>query len=330
MNTHRIYVTRAIPQNGIDMLVQKGYEVVVGADTKPLKPGKLNTILSKAEKKGRGYDAVLTLLTDKIGVDILASAPRLKVVSNMAIGFDNIDVKGLSDKQVTVTNTPGDYCDTVAEHVVALTLSLVNNVVAGDRFMRKGRYVGWDPMLFVGKNISKQTIGIIGAGRIGERTAYHFKKGFDTDILYFDLKTNETLEQEYGAKKMPTIESLLEQSDVVTLHVPLLSSTRHMVNESFLKKMKKDAVLINTARGPVVDEMLLVKALKEKWIAGAALDVFEFEPKLAKGLAKLENVVLTPHIASASVYAREEMSRIAAQNIIDVLEGRTPVGLVRL
>lgn len=328
MNTHRIYITRQIGEHAIQMLRDKGYEVIVGKDAKPLKPGKLNTILRSAERQGRGYDAVITLLTDKITADIIAAAPNLKVVSNFAIGYDNIDVRGLANKGVVSTNAPGDYCDTVAEHIVAMTLALTRNIAVSDRFMRKGKYTGWNPMLFVGKDISKRTVGLIGAGHIGERAAYHFKRGFDTNIVYFDIKQNETIERECGAIRVQNIDELLDRSDVVSLHVPLLPSTHHMVNEQFIKKMRKDAVLINTSRGPVIDEKILVRALKEKWIAGAALDVFEFEPKLVKGLIKLENVVLTPHIASASEYARQEMGRVAAQNVIDVFEGRQPVGII--
>jgi glyoxylate reductase len=183
-------------------------------------------------------------------------------------------------------------------------------------------------MIFTGTDISGKTVGLIGAGRIGERVAHHLAKGFESKIIYFDARPNERIEKEYGAIRIETLDELLAQSDIVSLHVPLLPSTHHMVNAKFLKKMKKTAFLINTARGPVVDEVALVAALKTKQIAGAAIDVYEFEPKLAKGLNKLENVVLTPHIASASEFARNEMARVAAQNVIDVFENRTPAGIV--
>lgn len=328
--THRIYITRPIQQNGVDMLIEKGYDVTMGTDSRPLPPGKLNKILSKAHKAGQGYSGVITLLTDKIGADILESAPDLKIVSNFAIGYDNIDVASLTSKGVRVTNTPGDYCDVVAQHVLALALALTNHIVAADTFIRKGKYVGWDPMLFVGRNIHDCTIGLIGAGHIGEKAAFHFKTGFNCKIVYSDVHPNLHMESEYGAVRLNTADEVLAQADIISLHVPLLPSTQHMINESSLKKMKSTAILINTSRGAVIDEQALVKALKEKRIAGAGLDVFEFEPKLAKGLNKLENVILTPHIASASDHARFEMSRIAAQNIIDVLEGRVPVGNIQL
>ncbi len=328
--THRIYITRSIQENGIAMLREKGYEVVVGTDTKPLPPGKLYKILAKAQKKGQGYSAVITLLTDKVGEEILQYAPDLKIVSNFAIGFDNIDVKALIARGVYVTNTPGDYCDVVAQHTLALTLAVSNHIVAADAFMRKGKYVGWDPMLFVGRDLTGCTLGLIGAGSIGERVASHFKKGFDARIVYFDIHPNSNMESMYGAVELNTVEDVLKQADVISLHVPLLPSTKHLIRAESFDHMKPTAILINTSRGPVIDECALVQALKNKKIAGAGLDVFEFEPALAKGLQKLDTVVLTPHIGSASEHARFEMSRIAAQNVIDVLEHRKPVGNIQL
>ena len=183
-------------------------------------------------------------------------------------------------------------------------------------------------MIFIGTDLSKKTVGLIGAGRIGERVAYHLAKGFNVEIIYFDSRTNEKIECDCGAKKVNTLDELLARSDIISLHVPLLPDTHHMVNESFLKKMKQTAFLINTSRGPVVDEVALVAALKKKEIKGAAIDVYEFEPKLTRGLIKLDNIVLTPHIASASEHARNEMARVAAQNIIDVFEKRKPIGEV--
>jgi lactate dehydrogenase-like 2-hydroxyacid dehydrogenase len=182
-------------------------------------------------------------------------------------------------------------------------------------------------MIFIGTDLCHKTVGLIGAGHIGEKAAMHFAKGMNMKVIYSDMHPNESIEKECGAVRVEQDE-LLAQADVVSLHVPLLPSTIHMVDATFLKKMKKTAFLINTSRGAVIDEVALVKALQEKVIAGAALDVYEFEPKLTRGLTKLENIVLTPHIASSSVYARNEMSRVAAQNIIDVFEKKTPVGNV--
>lgn len=308
------------------MLREKGYDVVVSTDIGIVPQKNIIKVLAKAEKKGLGFHALLTLLTDKVDSKVIDAGKSLQVVSNYAIGYDNIDVKTLTARGVTVTNAPGNYTDTIAEHVVALMLSVTTRIPEADRYVRKGYYRGWNPNIFIGMDLSGKTVGLIGAGRIGERVAYHLAKGFDTKIIYFDTRPNEKIECDCHAKRVETMDELLAQADVVSLHVPLLPTTQHMVDAEFLKKMKKTAYLINTSRGAVVDEVALVSALKNNTIAGAALDVFEFEPKLAKGLAKLNNVVLTPHIASASEHARTEMSRVSAQNIIDVFENRKPVG----
>ncbi len=319
---HKIYITREIPSVGIKMLRDKGYEVVVGKDKEPISQNKIIRILHKAEKAGQPYTALITLLTDKIDEKVFEIAPSLKIISNYAIGFDNIDVAAACKRGIVVTNTPGDYIGSISEHIVSLTLSLCNRISEADTFVRKGKYKGWDPMLMIGHDVSEKTIGIVGAGRIGEKTAVTFNKGFGCNIIYFDQNQNTNIEQNCGATRMNTMDELIAKSDIISLHVPLNESTKHMVNKDFINKMKKDAFLINTSRGAVVDENYLVEALKENKIAGAGLDVFEFEPKISRGLRKLSNVVLTPHIASASVKARDIMSTVAAENIIDCFEGR--------
>jgi lactate dehydrogenase-like 2-hydroxyacid dehydrogenase len=254
----------------------------------------------------------------------------VKVVSNFAVGFNNIDVTHATVHDIVVANTPGHFSDCIAEHTVALVLGLSTRLAEGDRYMRKGKYKGWDPMILTGTDLSGKVLGLVGAGRIGMRAAYHLVKGFDMTCIYHDVKRNEELEKELGAVYMATNEEVYVKADIVSLHVPLLPTTKHMINAKTLAMMKPSAFLINTSRGAVVDEVALVDALKKGVIAGAGLDVFEFEPKLAKGLAKLENVVLTPHIASARVSARTEMATLAAQNIIAVLEGKNPPGLVTI
>jgi lactate dehydrogenase-like 2-hydroxyacid dehydrogenase len=322
---NRIYVTREIPEIGIKILKEKGYEVIVGEEKKPLSQKDIIKILQKAEKKGKPYNILLTLLTDKIDKTVFDIAPSLKMVSNYAIGYDNVDVKEACTRGIMVTNTPGDYIGSIAEHVVSMTLSLCNRIAEADHFVRKGRYKGWDPMLMIGHDVSEKTIGIVGAGRIGEKVSYTFNKGFGCRIVYFDQHKNENIERDCGAVKVETMDDLIKQSDIVSLHVPLNDQTHHMVNEDFISKMKPDSFIINTSRGPVIDEKYLYQALKENKIAGAGLDVFEFEPKVVKGLTKLGNVILTPHIASASIKARDIMARVAAQNIIDFVEGREVV-----
>ncbi len=319
-----IFITRKIPEIGITILKEKGYGVTVGKWTKP--PTKRQ--IMRALKADR-YDAMLTILTDQIDKDVidLAKKQGVRIIANFAVGFNNINVPYAMTAGITVTNTPGHFSDCIAEHTVALILGLTTRMAEGDRYTRKGKYKGWDPMNLIGTDLSGKTLGLIGAGRIGARAAAHLIRGFDMKCMYYDVKRNEAIEAEFGADKMvfmPTVEQVLKEADIVSLHVPLLPSTTHLMNAERLAMMKPTAFLINTSRGPVIDENALVDALKRKVIAGAGLDVFEFEPKLAKGLARLENVILTPHIASARESARTEMATIAAQSIVDVLEGRVP------
>jgi lactate dehydrogenase-like 2-hydroxyacid dehydrogenase len=212
----------------------------------------------------------------------------------------------------------------VGEYTVALLLTLSKRILEADAFIRAGKYKGWDPMLMMGADLFHKTAGILGAGRIGYHAANILKKGLMMDIVYYDVKRNEMFEKDFDAKFCETPEEVLKVSDVVSIHVPLLDSTHHLINKERLAMMKKSAYLINTSRGPVVDEAELVEALKNGVIAGAGLDVFEHEPELAPGLVDLPNVVLTPHIASATQRARDEMATLAAQNVIDFLEGGEP------
>jgi len=301
----KVLVTHEIPDIGVKMLKDKGYEV----DVAPL-----DTIKSKP------YDAVLTLLTDNINKDVFDAAPTVKVFANYAIGFNNFDVEEAKKRNVILTNTPGGGADHVAEHTWALILSVSCNILGGDAYMRAGKYKGWDPMLMHGVQLKGRTLGILGSGRIGADVAKRAKHGFEMNVVYYDVKRNETIEKELGATFYPTVEEVLKVSDVVSVHVPLLPSTQHLINAERLSLMKKEGILINTSRGPVVDEKALVEALKNKTIRGAGLDVFEFEPNLTEGLRELDNVVMTPHIASATDESRHEMAVMAAENIISVLE----------
>lgn len=320
----KVFITRMIPDIGITRLKEKGLEVTVGPWNKPPSKRQLIKVLKKDK-----YDAILTILTDQVDKEFLdiAKAQGVKIISNYAVGFNNIDVKYATELGIVVTNTPGHFSDCIAEHAVALTLGLTTRMVEADRFARAGKYDGWDPMIFIGTDLSGKTLGLLGAGRIGARAAYHFVKGFNMKCVYYDVKRNEAFEQELGADNVtfvPTVEDVLKKGDIVSVHVPLLPTTHHLMNKERLAMMKPTAFLINTSRGPVVDENALVEALQNKVIAGAGLDVFEFEPKFAKGLAKIPNVVLTPHIASARESARTEMATLASQAIIDVLDGKEP------
>jgi lactate dehydrogenase-like 2-hydroxyacid dehydrogenase len=215
----------------------------------------------------------------------------------------------------------------VSEHAFALMLAAAKRIPEADAYARKGRYKGWAPLLLLGSELKGKTLGILGTGRIGAGVARRAALGMDMKVVYYDVQRNPELEKTYGARYL-TVEELLRESDVVSLHVPLLPQTRHLIDAKRLRMMKRTAILVNTARGPVVDEKALVAALKAKRIAAAALDVYEREPKLAPGLAKLPNVVLTPHTASATVETRDAMATAAASAVVDVLAGKTPPNLI--
>lgn len=319
----KIYVTRRIPEIGITKLKEAGHEVIVSE-----KDGVLTKEELVTELKKKKYDAVLCLLTDTINGEIYDAVPSSKIFANYAVGYNNVDVEEAQKRGITITNTPGVLTETVAEHTFALMLTIALRIAEGDRFIRAQKYDGWAPMLLLGTDLRGKTLGILGAGRIGQRVTHHAVKGFDMNVCYYDVKRNEEFEKEYGAEFEESVDGVLKKADFVTVHVPLLDSTRHLINKERLKMMKPTAYLINSSRGPVVDEDALVEALKNKTIKGAALDVFEEEPKLAPGLTELENVVITPHIASATEETRGKMSEIAAQNIIRYLSGATPPNVV--
>ena len=321
----KVFVTRKIPSRGIDLLKAKGYEVVVSP---------YDRILTKAElveflKQDR-YDAVLSLLTDKVNAEVFDAAGRqCKIFANMAVGFDNVDIKAAKERGITVANTPGVLTDTVAEHTFSLMLAIAHRIPESDRFTRAGKYQGWEPLLLLGTDVSGKVLGIVGLGRIGSRVAFHAAKGFEMKVIYHDVKRSEEFEKEFGAEFRENADDIFREADFVSIHVPFLPSTHHLVDARRLSFMKKTAYLINTSRGPVIDESALVGALGNGTIRGAALDVYEHEPKLAPGLAELENVILTPHTASATEEARQKMSELAAMNIIEALEGRTPPNVVK-
>ena len=313
MQKKKVFVTQKIPEKGIQLLRKHFLVKVYPKDQ----------IIPRHEllKEVKHCDALLSLLTEKIDEEVLKANPHLKVVSNYAVGYDNIDLKAATAKGIPVCNTPGVLEDAVAEHTFALLLAITKRIAEADHFVRAGKYKRWEPMLFLGTELEGKTIGIIGLGRIGAGVAERARKGMKVNVLYHDIKRNKQFEKEYQARFV-SISELLRRSDFVSLHVPLLPSTRHLIGKKELALMKKTAYLINTSRGPVIDEKELVKALQKKQIAGAGLDVYEHEPRLTPGLTKLKNVILTPHTASATIEARTAMSELAAQNIIDVLQGR--------
>ena len=315
----KIFITRKIPESGVKLLKKKHTVKIYGKDQAIPK----NDLLAGV----KWCDALLPLLTDKVDGSVMDANPNLKVIANYAVGFNNIDVKAATERGIPVTNTPGVLTDAVADHAAALLLGIARRIPESDRFTRAGKYKVWSPMLLLGPELRGKTLGILGSGRIGSAFAERMYKGFGMNIMYYDVKRNPAVEKKFKAK-YGSIAQVLKTADFVSIHVPLLPSTHHLIGAKELKSMKKTSYLINTSRGPVIDEKALVSALKSKTIAGAALDVFENEPKLASGLSKLENVILTPHTASATEQARGAMSEIAANNILAVLSGKKPITLV--
>jgi glyoxylate reductase len=320
----KVYITRQIPEAGIKKLKEKGYEIVINPLDKVLTKEELIAAL-----KDKNYDAVLCLLTDKIDDEVLVAAgPKTKIFANYAVGVDNIDLSAAQKRGIMISNTPGVLTETVAEFTIGLIFAVAKRIVEADEFIRRGKFVGWAPMLFLGSDLKEKTLGIIGLGRIGCEVARRMYDGFDMKIIYYDINRNKKLEKLYHLEYV-NLETLLKISDIVSVHVPLLPATRHLIGAKELALMKSTAYLVNTSRGPVIDETALMEALKNKIIRGAGLDVFEKEPVLAPGLVDLDNIVLTPHIASASLETRSKMTEMAAENIVAVLENKTPPNLVK-
>src|SRR5579885_1597884 len=277
--------------------------------------------------RARGKQAILSQLTDRFSADVLEQLEGVRVIANVAVGFDNIDVPAATRKGILVTNTPDVLTDTTADLAWALLLAAARRIVEAHAFVHSGKWQKWSIDLLVGQDVHRRTLGIFGLGRIGQAVARR-ARGFDMKILYHDARrAPEAMERELGAE-FAGKERVLRESDFISLHVPLLESTRHLIGEAELRMMKPSAILVNTARGPVVDEEALAKALKQRWIASAGLDVFEREPKVHPGLLELDNVVLAPHIGSAAVDSRRRMSGHAAENAIAAVEGRRPANLV--
>ena len=314
----KIFITRKIPETGLEIL-KKYHDIKVNS---------YDGGLTKKEiiQGIKGKDGLLCLLTDQIDKEIIDSEPRLKMIANYAVGFDNIDVKTATRKGIPVSNTPGVLTDATSEMAWALLFSVSRRIVEADKFTRAGKFNGWSPMLMLGQDITNKTLGVIGTGRIG--TAFALKsKGFGMNVLYVNRKRNEILEKELNAKKVK-LEKLLKESDFISVHVPLTKSTSHLFSKREFQLMKENAVFINTSRGPVVDEKALIQALKDNWIFGAGIDVYENEPEVPEELKKLDNVVLQPHSASATFEARSKMAILAAENMIKGLKGEFPPNCV--
>ena len=314
----KVFVTRAIPETGLTLLKQKYTVTVYPHDRLPTKQEIMTGV--------KDADGLLCLLTDPIDTDVITSAPHLKMISTYAVGYDNIDIATASARGILISNTPGVLTDATAELAWALLMSAARRIPEGDQYCRQGHFKGWAPLLMLGQSLTGKTLGIIGAGRIGAAMA-HKSRGFDMNILYTDTNPNPSLEQDLHAQRVP-LNDLLHQADFISIHVALSKTTRHLISTPQFKLMKPTAVLINTSRGPVVDEAALATALKNHQIFSAGLDVYEHEPAISQALLKVPNIVLAPHLGSATFETRSDMARMAAENMIAGLSGQLPPNCV--
>ncbi len=314
----KILVTRRIPDQGLKLLEEK-FELDINEEDR---------VLSKQEiiERLKGKEGILSLLTDNIDKEVIESNLNLRVISNYAVGFNNIDIEAATAKGIAVTNTPGVLTETTADLAFASLMAIARRIVEADKFTRHGQFKGWAPMLFLGTDVYGKTLGIIGLGRIGHAIARR-ARGFDMKIIYTDHRPDREFEKEYNAEFLSK-QDLLKEADFVSLHVPLTEETKHMISKFELETMKDTAFIINTSRGPVIKEDDLAEALKNHIIAGAALDVFENEPEINPELKELNNVILLPHIGSASKETRGKMAEMAAKNMINIFEGKKPLSIV--
>lgn len=307
----KLLLTRMIPDNAIDRLKQV-FEVHANTDSRNLSKAEIVSHIPKME-------ALLCLLGDPIDKEVIDAAKKLRVISNYAVGYNNIDIDYAKSKNIAVCNTPGVLTESTADLAWALIMAASRRIVESDKFVRRGEFTGWEPLLFLGQDLHERTLGILGLGRIGEAVGKR-ATGFGMKILYHS-RTKKS--PDYEATRVD-LETLLKESDILSIHAPLTEETRHMIGEKELAMMKETAVLVNTGRGPIVDEKALIKALQQKRIFAAGFDVYEEEPDIPEDLMDLENVVILPHIGSASFATRAAMGDMAAENAIAIMEGKEP------
>lgn len=318
--TARVFVTRRLPAAGLAPLREAGLAVEVHDSDEAIARDELL-------RRSAGVSALITLVSERVDDELLdAAGPGLRVVANYAVGYDNVDVAACARRGVAVTNTPDVLTDATADLAVALLLAAARRLVEGDALVRAGRWTGWQPGQLLGVPVAGATLGLVGMGRIGAAVARR-ARGFGMRVLYHNRRRDASAEEALGAVYRP-LEDLLRESDAVSLHVPLTPATRHLIGARELALMKPTAVLVNTARGPVVDEAALAAALRAGRPFAAGLDVYEREPAVEADLLTLPNVVLAPHLGSATTRARTDMALLCARAVVDVLAGRTPANLV--
>lgn len=314
----KVFVTRSIPESGLQLLTKHHTVSIYPSDHPPSKQEIIEGL--------QGHQGLLCLLTDPIDQEVITSEPQLQMIANYAVGIDNIDVETATKKGIPVSNTPGVLTDATAELAWALVFSVGRRIVEADQFTRKNNFNGWAPKLMLGIEFEGKTLGIIGAGRIGTAMALK-SKGFNMNVVYTSRSHNTIIEKTLDAQKLK-LNELIQQADIISIHVPLTDKTHHLIGKEELAMMKSSTILVNTSRGPVIDEHELIQALQKKQIFGAGLDVFEEEPAIPKNLRNLDNVVVLPHIGSATYETRSNMAVMAAQNMVDGLAGRQPKNCV--
>lgn len=315
-----VLVTAAIPQAALDILQQAGLDIESYTG---------DALITKDEllKRIVGKDYLITPLSTQVDSDVIDADPQLKLIANYGAGFNNIDVSYARQHNIPVTNTPAVSTTSTAEVTTGLIISLAHRIVEGDKLMRTKGFAGWAPLFFLGHELANKTLGIVGMGQIGQAVAKRMA-AFDMRIVYTQRHPLAAAVEEQLNATYVTLDELLDQSDIVTLHCPLNDQTHHMLGAAEFKRMKDSAVLINAARGPVIDEAALLDALHSHELAGAALDVYEAEPNVDDGFKALDNVILTPHVGNATVEARDAMANIVAKNTVRVDQGEDPLHVV--
>ncbi|HTZ18250.1 MAG TPA: D-glycerate dehydrogenase [Dissulfurispiraceae bacterium] len=315
MKENKVYLTRMIPEKAVRYL-EEYCSVEVNPDDRPLRREELI-------EKVKGMHAVLTMLNDGVDATLLdAAGPQCRIFANYAVGYNNIDIPAATKRGVFISNTPDVLRDATADLAWALMLAAARRITEGDSLMRSGAFTGWAPLFMLGVEVTGKILGIIGAGRIGQAVAQR-GTGFGMKILYTANSSKQDFENKTGARRVG-IDELLSQSDFISIHTPLTPATHHLIGQREFGMMKKTAILVNTARGPVVDEKALAEALRTGSIRGAGIDVYEREPEVEKGLLGLSNIVLCPHLGSATLDTRENMGLMAAENILAALRGEIP------
>lgn len=309
----KVFITRKIPNAAKEIFKANGIDIKVYSKNNPI---------SKEEliKFGKNADGIISLLTDKIDSEIIDALPKCKIIANYAVGFNNIDIEYAAKKGIVVTNTPGILTDATADLAMSLLLACARYIPHGDKFMREGKFSGWEPELFLGRELRGKTCGVIGFGRIGQAFAER-ASAFGCKIIYYNRTKKSEVEEKLSAKKV-SLKTLMSKSDFISVHLPLNEKTNNLINKEALDLMKTDAIFINTARGEVIDEQYLIKMLKARKVFSAGFDVYEGEPAVNEKLLKLDNVVLAPHTGSATIETRTKMAELAAKNVVNILSGK--------